>query len=122
MMSEIEQNTITTPPEDISPHKELALAARKFLSATERDPILKLLLLVDPIHAFADAGIHLSKRARKLLRRSHPELSYGNDELYEGVRSGSVKLSWIEKIELGNPRQIEKEQDIDPTIRKEVEK
>jgi len=120
-MSDINQSSINQPVESVSPVRELALAARKFLIAKERDPILQILLLVDPIRAFADADIHLSKPARKLLRRKHPEAAYGNDELYKGVKSGSIKLSLIEKIELGNPRQIEKEHKIDPVLRKELE-
>jgi hypothetical protein len=119
-MSKTKNKENEKAPEDVSPNKELFLAARRFLVAAEDRQMLKTLLLVDPIRAFSEADIQLSKPARKLLRRKHPEAAYGNDELYEGVKSGSIKLPWIEKIELGRPRRADDENGVDPESRKEA--
>ena len=99
-----------------TPHRELAVGARRFLEAAEENPLLKRLLLVDPIRAFSDAGIELSKGARKLVRSRHPETAIGNEELYLAVQTGEITLSLIGEIELDDPDEIEEEPDppIDP--------
>lgn len=102
-----ESHDVDRQPLDETPHRELALAARRFLAVARNDPRLQILLLVDPIQAFADAGIPLTKRARKLLRRYHPDCSYGNQRLYEGVKTGAIRLAWIDKVELGEPRKFD---------------
>lgn len=87
-----------------SPGRELLRASRALSEAAETRPVLKLLLLVDPVRAFEDAGIVLSKYARKMIRRNYPNMAYGNTELYEGVRSGKVRLERIREVRLGRPR------------------
>lgn len=79
--------------------KELTLAARRFRTAARRDHRLKTLLLVDPLRAFRDAGIDVSKHARKTMRRVHPELAFDNDALYERVKQHG--LTWVKEIDLG---------------------
>jgi hypothetical protein len=93
----------------------LRLAARQFESAVQSDPHLKVLLLVDPLQAFADAGVTLSKPARRLIRRTHPDLAYGNRELYDAVRQGRVRLEWVQRVTLGRPLPVSDSEDIEVT-------
>jgi|LGOV01.1.fsa_nt_gb hypothetical protein len=119
-MTENESVTRDTQAKRALITKDLSDAADRFLEQTEDDPSRRLLLLVDPIRAFSEAGVDLNRAARKLVRRLHPEVAYGNEELYEGVRSGSIKLGWIDDIEFGKVVRAEVEPEIDPEIRKEL--
>jgi hypothetical protein len=107
-----------TVPNGLSPNRELAVAARRFGKATQADSTLKILLLVDPIRAFSDAGIELSRRARKLLRRQHREPRYGDSELYDYIKSNPSALSWIESIELGRPKAFSNDTSREPSDRR----
>ena len=106
-MAESKQHQAGESTRASTPYAELASAARRFLPVAEKDQRMALLLLVDPIQAFADAGIPLTKRARKLLRRQHPDCSYGDHDLYEAIKTGARGLSWIDSIELGRPRDLD---------------
>jgi hypothetical protein len=104
---------------NLSPQIEIGLASRKFLTAAEKDPRLKLLLLINPILAFEDAGVPLDTRARKLLRQTHPELNFENAEFYNSVKKGEIKLSWIDSIEIGSKKVKKSEQGSTRQIGKE---
>jgi hypothetical protein len=94
----------------LPPQQELALAAREFQRRRCHDSLLKSLFLVDPIQAFADGGIVLSKRARKLLRRIYPGLADVDEKLYQRVKTGAIRLPWIEGIDLGTAVPVSVEQ------------
>jgi hypothetical protein len=84
--------------------RELAEAAAAFRDAAEDRGVLRLLMLVNPIRAFEDAGIHLSKAARTWIARTYPECAYTNAELYDAVASGETTLDFITDVRLGRPR------------------
>jgi hypothetical protein len=79
---------------------EIQEARDRFRKAAEKDERLALLTLVDPIRAFDDAGITLSKSARRFLKHAYPQFQYGKKALYEGVRDGNIKVPWIKKVKV----------------------
>ncbi len=85
---------------------ELEAASRAFYQAARERPQLKVLFLVNPIRAFADADIELSRRARKRLREAHPEIAWDNHELFDQVRTGEVVLDFIADVRLGEPKRL----------------
>lgn len=78
--------------------RELAKARKQFKKAATRDRTLALLSLVDPIQAFADAGVDLSAETRKYLRRTYPLFRYGDTRLYRSVREGRTKIPWVKNV------------------------
>lgn len=99
---------MTTQEKPITAAKELARARQAFALATAKDASLGLLLIIDPIRAFKDAGITLSWHARKQLRRDNPEFPYGNVKLYAAVKAGKVRLPWIKQVRFSVDRDIAK--------------
>lgn len=85
--------------DDVS--REIVRVARRFRELTETDERLKLLLLVDPIRAFGDAGLQLSTAARKRLRWAYPWLQKDQEEVFNGIREGTLRTAWIQAIHLG---------------------
>lgn len=89
---------------------EMIEAGRAFYDASVDEPFLRILMLVNPIRAFADAGIQLSRSARKRLREDYPEMAWDNDKLYDRVQSGEVVLDFIAEVRLGETRGIDDDQ------------
>ena len=89
--------------------KELIRARQDFQKKLLKNPKLGYLLLVDPVRAFADAGIKLNTETRKYLRRTNPGFPYGNKKLYKGVKAGKIRLPWITSVkfhlETENPKE-----------------
>ncbi len=79
---------------------ELEQAREIFYNAALEDEQLPRLLLVDPIHALADAGVDLSARAREYIREMYPGRQYGNEELYERIRAGDARIPWVRNVRL----------------------
>ncbi len=84
--------------DDAKMPKELVQARKDFQAKLLQNPKLGNLLLVDPVRAFADAGITLSTAMRKYIRRHNPEFPYGNKKLYKAVKTGKVKLPWVTSV------------------------
>lgn len=66
--------------------REIALAYEQFVIAAQTDKKLGLLFLIDPLQAFSDAGIKLSKVARKKIRRNYPTDAAKSEPLYAAVQ------------------------------------
>lgn len=95
---------------DLELAAELGRARENFCNAAADNEQLLLLLLINPIQAFADAEIELSARARQYIRNVYPGRAYENIELYEAVRDGRVRLPWIKGIRLRRATPSQQEQ------------
>lgn len=78
--------------------KELQKARETFQQVLVKDKHMGLLLLVDPIRAFGDAGIKLSPQTRQYIRRKNPQFAYGNNRLYDAIKDGKIKPQWIKSV------------------------
>ena len=78
--------------------KEFQKARESFQQVLVKDQQMGLLLLVDPIRAFADAGIKLSPQTRRYIRRNNPQFAYGNNRLYDAIKDGKIKTPWIKSV------------------------
>jgi hypothetical protein len=63
--------------------KEINDALARFEAEAERNRLLGLLFLADPVRAIFDSGAELSKPSRKLIRRTLPIDQLRADKLYE---------------------------------------
>ena len=68
--------------------REIDRAHARFAEAARKDARLGLLFLVDPLRALSDAGVELSKAARKRLRRTLPTAGPGQAGLYDRLARG----------------------------------
>ena len=66
--------------------KEIDAAYEDFVVAVQKHKQLGLLFLIDPIHAFSDAGIEMSKAARKIFRRNFPRDVTKTKSLYNAAK------------------------------------
>lgn len=83
---------------------EVAAASATFYEASRDKPLLKTLFLINPVRAMADAGIELSRTARKRIRHAYPDMAWDDPELYDQVASGELELDFIVDVQLGRPR------------------
>ena len=83
--------------------REISSAYKHFIKATKKEPKLGLLFLIDPIMAFADSGIELSKSARKKMRSTLPARTAKTSRVYNRIKTRQCK-PFIKsvKISLGN--------------------
>jgi hypothetical protein len=87
-----EKKEIRTPP------KEFQQAVEALQQVLEKDKRMGILLLIDPVRVFADAGIELSSQTRKYIRRKNPQFPYGNKRLYDAVKSGQIEFPWVKSV------------------------
>ena len=88
---------------DLALESEIERARRCFYKSSERNPELLILLLVDPIQAFLDAGANLSNRARRYIRTAYPGFPYNSKELYQAVKNGKRKLPCLKNVRIHRP-------------------
>lgn len=86
---------------------EVAEASATFYEISRERPLLLALFLINPIRAMTDAGVRLSRRARKPMRDAYPEMAWDNPELYDQVAAGERRLDFLVGIRLGRPRTAE---------------
>lgn len=77
---------------------ELRLAGALFRKAVAADAGLAKLVFIDPIRAYADAGILLSKSARRFICDRTPGLLSGSGQFYDDVRDGKVSMPGLQYI------------------------
>ncbi len=78
--------------------KELIEARKLLQEKLHKNKLLGYLLLVDPVRAFADAGITLTTETRKYIRRRNPGFPYGNRKLYKAVKAGKIRIPWVTSV------------------------
>lgn len=96
----LKKNIPPIDPVDPLVSAEIRIAGRRFCEAINADEKLVLLSMIDPIRAYSEAGIGLSRSARKHIRQAHPNLQHGNVQLYEDIRDGKLNIPWIKKIKV----------------------
>lgn len=89
---------IGDPYSDVS--TEIENAAKRFKKAVEENERLALLVFIDPIRAYADAGIFLSRQARRFIANRTPGLLSSKGSLYDEVRAGKRDLPGVRYIRL----------------------
>lgn len=88
--------------------RELTLAARRFRTKARGDQRLLRLLLIDPLRVYDELGINVSRKARKRMRRLHPELPFDRGDAYERAQRGE-SLPWVRRIDIGRGEEAEGE-------------